>query len=195
MSVTDNPIALLKALLPRVPLILKTVLLHGLHLSTGAGKQDLRTELTVVIIRSFIDASVPVGKQQKRSMRAPPIQGPMWISTVTLPAPPSEESDRANDVRVALIKAVNELKTEGSETFEVPPIQPVEAEWTGYRGGVGNKEPPLDIPEQEKYKRLKAESKSDMAILYIHGGALLYVSAGFLIIWILHELLTYSIFF
>lgn len=172
MSVTDNPIALLKALLPKVPLILKTILLHSLHLSAGAGKQDLRTELTVTIIRSFVDASVPVGKQQRASMRAPPVRGPMWISKVTLPAPPAEEGDGANDVLVALIKAVNELKTDGSETFEVPPIQPVEAEWTGYRSGVSNKEPPLDIPEEEKYKRLKAESTADMAILYIHGGAL-----------------------
>ncbi|KAL1962067.1 hypothetical protein VTN77DRAFT_595 [Rasamsonia byssochlamydoides] len=165
MATHNNPVAMLKALLMRIPLILKTLLLHGLHLSPVSGKQDLRTELTVAIIRSFLDISVPVGKQQRVSTREPGIKGPMWVSKVTLPAP-------EDAVRDAVIKAIDELKTSGAETFEIPAVRPVEAEWTGYRSGVDKKAPLPDLSEEEKYRELRREAKSDMVILYIHGGAL-----------------------
>jgi hypothetical protein len=165
MSSLNNPVALLKAMLVRIPLILRTLVLHGLNMSPVSGKQDLRTEMTVAIIRSFLDVSMSVGTQQRRSMRDPGIKGRMWISKVELPAP--EE-----DVRNAVVDAANELKTSESQTFEIPPLRSVEAEWTGYRFGVGKKAPQPDLSEEEKYKKLREESKSDMTILYLHGGAL-----------------------
>ncbi|KKA21298.1 Lipase/esterase [Rasamsonia emersonii CBS 393.64] len=166
MAARNKSVAMLKALLVRIPLILKTLVLHGLYLSPVSGKQDLRTELTVAIIRSFLDISMPVGKQQRVLTRDPGIKGPMWVSKVTLPAP-------EDDVKDAVIKAIDELKTSGAETFEVPPVRPVEAEWTGYRSGVDKKAPQPNLSEEEKYRELRKESKSDMVILYIHGGALL----------------------
>lgn len=165
MAARNKSVAMLKALLVRIPLILKTLVLHGLYLSPVSGKQDLRTELTVAIIRSFLDISMPVGKQQRVLTRDPGIKGPMWVSKVTLPAP-------EDDVKDAVIKAIDELKTSGAETFEVPPVRPVEAEWTGYRSGVDKKAPQPNLSEEEKYRELRKESKSDMVILYIHGGAL-----------------------
>lgn len=165
MSTLNNPVALLKVMLLRIPLILKTLVLHGLRMSPASRKQDLRTEMTVAIIRSFLDISMPVGTQQRRSMRDPGIKGPMWISKVELPAP--EE-----DVRNAVVDAADGLKTSESQTFEIPPVRPVEAEWTGYRSGVDKKAPQPELSEEEKYKRLRKESKSDMTILYLHGGAL-----------------------
>lgn len=160
-------LGLLKALVARVPLILKTVLLHAMRLSPVSGKQDLRTELTVVVIRSFINFLLPISVQQKRSMRDPGIKGPMWVSKVTLPAPEDAVQD-------AVFKAIEDLKT-GGETFDIPGVEPVEAEWTGYRSGVGKSAPQPDISEEEKYRKLQEESQSDMVILYFHGGAYLYV--------------------
>ena len=165
MSTTSSRMETLKAALVRIPLVLKTVLLHGLYISPVSGKQDLRTELTVAIIRSFLDVSMSVGKQQRLLMRDPGIEGPMWISKITLPAP-------EDAVRDAVIHVANELKNDESQTFETPPVVPVEAEWTGYRSGVGKDAPQPDITEPEKYSALKADAKSDMVILYIHGGAL-----------------------
>lgn len=166
MSVLDgNPVALLKAMLVRLPLILKTVLLHGVQMSPVSGKQDLRTELTVAIIRSFINLKVPVGKQQKSSMRDPGIKGPMWVSKVTLPQP-------EDDVQDAVIKAIEDLK-DGDETYDIPGVGPVEAEWTAYRRGVDKKAPQPDVSEEEKYRLLRQETQSDMAVLYFHGGAYL----------------------
>lgn len=165
MSTIKRFVALIKATLVRIPLILKTLFLHGIHMSPMSGKQDLRTELTVAIIRSFITLNSPVSKTQRDSMRDPGIKGPMWVSKVTLPRPEF-------DVRDAVLRAIEDLKT-GNETFDVPGIAAVEAEWTGYRKGVGKRTPQPDLSESEKYRELRKESPSDMTILYFHGGAYL----------------------
>ena len=150
-------------MLPRVPLILKTAVLNSLSLSATSGKQDLRTELTVGIIRSFIDFSVPVSKQQRGSLKDPGVKGPMWVSKVALPKPEVE-------VRDALIKVIEDLK-EGCETYGVPSLVDVGAEWTGHRSGADGKFTLPDISEEEKYKKLMEDVKEDMTILYFHGGA------------------------
>ncbi|KAL2854853.1 Alpha/Beta hydrolase protein [Aspergillus pseudoustus] len=163
MSALGNPAALVKALFARIPLILKTVLLHGIGHSTGSGKQDLRTELTVAIIRSFMSHGVPIGKQQKGTMRDPGIKGPLWVSKVTIPKPEI-------DVKEAVIRAIEELKS-GDETYDIPGVGLVEAEWTGYRKGVQKNTPQPDISEADKYEQLKKDSSEDMVVLYFHGGA------------------------
>ncbi|EPS29839.1 hypothetical protein PDE_04789 [Penicillium oxalicum 114-2] len=155
---------LLKELIVRIPLILKTLVLHGIQMSPVSGKQDLRTEITTAIIRSFMTFSTPVDKTQKDSMRDPGIKGPMWVSKITLPRPEF-------DVRDAVVRAIEDLKTTGNETFIMPPVAAVEAEWTGYRSGVGKNTPQPDLTEEEKYQELRRESSSDMTILYFHGGA------------------------
>lgn len=165
MASARNPIALLKAVLVRIPLVLKTIFLHGIGMSRVSGKQDLRTELTVAIIRSFIDFSMPVSKQQKGSMRDPGIKGPMWVSKITLPQP-------ENDVQDAVFKAIEDLK-QGGETYEIPGVGPVEAEWTGHRRDVDKNAPQPEISEEEKYRELRKEAPADMVILYFHGGAYL----------------------
>lgn len=160
----SNPVAKLKALLWRIPLIIRTVLLHGVGMSPGSGKQDLRTELTVAVIRSFITFSTPVSKQQRGSMRDPGIKGPMWVSKVEIPEP-------EDDVQRAVLDAVESLKITGEETYDIPGVASVEAEWTGYRRGVEKETPLPDISEEEKYKELRKDSPADMVILYFHGGA------------------------
>lgn len=153
-------------MLVRIPLILKTLFLHGFHMSPVSGKQDLRTELTTAIIHSFTSSiKRPLAITQKNSMRDPGIKGPMWVAKVVLPEPEF-------DVRDAVLRAIKDLKT-GDETFDVPGIAAVEAEWTGYRSGVGKRTPQPDLSEAEKYRKLRQESPSDMTILYFHGGAYL----------------------
>lgn len=165
MSMVKHTIGLLKALLIRIPLILKTLFLHGVHMSPVTGKQDLRTELTTAIIRSFITFKLPLGQTQKNSMRDPGIKGPMWVSKVVLPEP-------GFGVRDAVLSAIESLRS-GEETFDFPAVDAVEAEWTGYRSGVGKRTPQPDISEEQKYRELRRESTSDMTILYFHGGAYL----------------------
>lgn len=154
---------LLRALLVRIPLILKTVVLHLLRLSPVTGKQDLRTELTVAVIRSFLSFSMPVSQQQKRSTRDPGVRGPLWVSKVRFPRP-------EDDVQRAVCAAIDALKT-GGETYDEPGVAPVEAEWTGYRSGVGRLATLPDISEREKYRELLKDSPADMVVIYFHGGA------------------------
>lgn len=98
-------------------------------------------------------------------MRDPGIKGPMWVSKVTLPQPEF-------DVRDAVARAIKDLGT-GNETFDLPGVIAVEAEWTGYRSGVDKKATLPDISEEEKYQELRKEVKSDITILYLHGGGYL----------------------
>ncbi|KAJ5728274.1 hypothetical protein N7493_004604 [Penicillium malachiteum] len=163
MSAFKVAVTRLTMLLVRIPMVLKTIILHSLRMSPGSGKQDLRTELLTVVIRSLFTADKPMLKTQQISLRDPGIQGPMWVSKVTLPQPEF-------DVRDAVLSAIEALGN-GHETFNLPGVMAVEAEWTGYRKGVGKKEPQLDISEEEKYHMLQKEISSDKTILYFHGGA------------------------
>lgn len=106
---------------------------------------------------------VPVGKQQKGTLRDPGIKGRLWVSKVRIPQPEL-------DVQDAVIKAIEELK-EGGETYDVPGVGPVEAEWTGYRKGVDKNAPEPELSEEQKYEALKKENNADMVVLYFHGGA------------------------
>ncbi|KAJ5792825.1 uncharacterized protein N7503_008803 [Penicillium pulvis] len=165
MSDMKHTITQLKLLVSRIPLILRTLILHGIRMSPVSGKQDLRTELVTVIIRSFVsgDDRKTMSETQKNSMRDPGIKGPMWVAKVTLPQPEM-------DVRDAVLHAI-ELLGNGQETFDIPAVNEVGAEWTGYRRGVGKNEPQPDISEEEKYRALRKDITSDMTILYLHGGA------------------------
>ena len=153
----------LTSLLPMVPLLLKTLILRILGMSPASAKQDLRTELVVTMIRSLMTPTEGVGASQGKSIRGTPAKGPMWISSVTLPRP-------EDDVRTAVFKAIEALNTTGDETYALPTVVPVEAEWTGYRHGVEKDAPLPDLSEEEKYRMLRKES-GEMVVLYLHGGA------------------------
>lgn len=168
-----SPATVAKVLLPRIPLLLKTAVLHTLSLSPNASKQDLRTELTVSILRELIDKPTAIGQIQRGSTRDPGIKGKMWIAKVTLPKP--EDSDGLTP-KHALAIAIKELG-DGSETYTIPETSAVEAEWTGYRSGVDTNTPRPDLSEPEHYNRLMSEVKSNATILYFHGGVHMYVSS------------------
>lgn len=162
-----NPKTLAKLLIPRLPYILKTTALHSLGRTDTSHKWDLKTELTIKIIRSIVtDTSdpKPISASQKVSIRDPGIKGPMWISKVTL-APPPEE-----DIRQILFNSVDEMKVD-NEAYTKPELLPVEAEWTGHRASASENEPELLISETEKYEHLMKEVTSNVTILYFHGGA------------------------
>lgn len=157
---------LIRTFVPKIPLILRTTVAHALGLSDTSSEWDLRTELMVKIIRSFLNVKRlgPMGRSQQRSLLGTEIAGPMWIAKTTLEKP--EESD----VRETFCRAFDGLK-DGAEDFVLPEVQAVEGEWTGFRAGVEANAPPLAIPEEEKYKCLMNEVGSKVTVLYFHGGA------------------------
>ncbi|KAL8718059.1 MAG: hypothetical protein Q9225_004767 [Loekoesia sp. 1 TL-2023] len=161
-----SPSALLRLFVPKLPFIAKTALWHSLWLSPTSSKWDLRTEITVRIIRSLLEnpKPTPLSKQQRWSLKDPGIKGKMWISKVTLVNPEEE------DTRDILIEAIYNMD-DGKGTYTTPTTVPVEAEWTGYRANVRHDRPRLDLSEAQQYERLMAEVTSPVTILYLHGGA------------------------
>jgi len=160
-----SPAALARVVVPKVPFLFKTAIWHSLWLSPTSSKWDLKTELIVKMIRSLLDSPqpTPISKQQKASLKDPGIKGKMWISKVTFPAP------QENDVKKVLVDAVD--MKEGGEIWTAPAMVPVEAEWTGYRANVDAHRHRPDLSEAQHYERLMSEVKSDVTILYFHGGA------------------------
>lgn len=162
-----SPLAIAKILLPKTPLILKTALLNSLSLSENASKQDMRTEVTVAVLRSMLgcQGTTTLGQAQRFGLKDPGIKGKMWIAKVTLQRPEDAEGPRE-----ALVRAIKELG-DGHETYALPEMKDVEGEWTGHRAGVDKNAPQLEILEKDKYNHMMSEVKSNVTILYFHGGA------------------------
>lgn len=160
-----SPKAVLKLLLPRLPLILKTAIFNALRISQNSSKQTLTTEVAVVIIRSIMGGGRPIKLLQRITTKDHGVKGPVWISKVTIP-PRVDETDALDAVH----KVIKELG-DGTETYTSPDQATVEAEWTGYRHGVSSSEPALNLSDGEQYKNMMAEVSSDLTILYFHGGA------------------------
>lgn len=161
----SDPLPLVKAIMPKVPMIGKTVFAHTLGTSPTSKKWDLRTELTVNVLRSFVNGKPePVSRTQNLTLKDPGIKGKIWVAKVATQIP-SEDS-----LRQALFACIDEL-SESSKDYLKPEYIPVEAEWTGYRGGATTNSVELRISEQQKYAELMKEATSSTTILYLHGGA------------------------
>ena len=161
-----SPAGIARLIIPKVPFLFKTAIWHSLWLSPTSTKWDLKTELIVKMLRATLDPPdpTPISKQQKASLKDPGIKGKMWISKITFDVP------QEDDVRSALIKAVEDLK-EGGEIYTPPNLAPVEAEWTGYRANVDAQRRRPDLSEAQHYEKLMSEVSSNVTILYFHGGA------------------------
>lgn len=169
MTKSDSALPMIKLLLPKVPLIAKTALYHILGFSEHSKEWDLRSEVTVNVLRSFVVDSPPqsVTKTQHMLNKDPGVKGRIWVATAKLPAP---EEDNA---RQELFKAIEQMKEPGELPggFKEPELLPVEAEWTGYRANATSSSVPPKITEEEKYKELMKEVSSPVTVLYFHGGA------------------------
>jgi len=164
-------VRLLLMLLPRLPLIARITILHLLHLSESSKYLDLRSTLTVGVLRSFMTPTPgkprSISAVQKLTLRDPGVKGRIWVATYTAPEPVG------SSVRDILHRALKDLRDPGLGAFEfdMPELKPVEAEWTGYRKEASADERPPDVSEQAKYQKMMEEVTSPTTILYLHGGA------------------------
>lgn len=154
-------------LIPKVPLLLKTTASYALGLSDTYQKWDFKSEITIKLIRSFMNepGTTSISKLQKLSIKDPGIKGKMWISKTELPPPEEEDALRL------LLDAVKGLG-DGLNLCQIPQVTAVEGEWTGYRFGADDRSLRLDLLEGEHYERLMRDIKTDLTMLYLHGGAL-----------------------
>ena len=157
-----------RIVVPQFPSIVLNATCWTLGFTETSAKWDLKTELLVRLIRSLLSSPRPmtISAQQRNSLKDPGVSGPMWISKVTLAAPP--ESSALD----TLCAAIDALKPSPNAQYTVPAVCPVEAEWTGHRANTARKAPRPHLPEPEQYAKLMAEVTSDVTVLYFHGGAL-----------------------
>lgn len=164
----SSPSALLKLLLPKAPFLMKTALWHTFSLSETSSKWDLRTTLTINMLREMIGPGSPpssIGKVQRLTLKDPGVKGKVWSSKVKLPI-------AEDDVRQLVFKAIDDMGT-GEEQWTKPESQSLEAEWNGYRAGAKDDElEPAGMSEQEKYDAMMKETTSKTTVLYFHGGAM-----------------------
>jgi acetyl esterase/lipase len=156
---------LLGSTLSHLPLICKAIIWHTFRISDTASKWDLRTEITVRILKSLGGGKKrSISDAQASSLKDPGIKGKIWVSKFTIPQPYEE------DIKEVLFRAIDQMK-DGGGFYTQPQILPVEVEWTGFRGGVSDTEPEPLEQEGTKYKELMKEVTSDVTLLYFHGGA------------------------
>ncbi|KAK7435254.1 hypothetical protein CaCOL14_012903 [Colletotrichum acutatum] len=160
---------LLLSLLPKVPLITRVALLHVLHLSKSSQYLDLRSDLIISVLRSYLQPAKlrSITSTQKLANRDSGVKGRIWVATYASPVPPE------TDVRDAIIGVIQSTRAPDTPELKLrlPDIVPVEAEWTGYRAGATEEERPPAIGEKEKFEKLQKEVTSPLTVLYLHGGA------------------------
>ncbi|KAF2723076.1 hypothetical protein K431DRAFT_283241 [Polychaeton citri CBS 116435] len=169
----DGGMALAKLLFNKIPDLASTTLWHVLGRTPTSDKWDLRTALTVEVLRGMMSVEegkkIPtISKLQTGTTKDPGIKGKMWIATDTFSASAPEDES----LRQAVFDAIDELK-EHDVQYEKPVLGDLEVEWTGFRPDVKDSQPLPQISEEEKYKRLMAEPyrTSNTTVLYFHGGA------------------------
>ena len=101
--------------------------------------------------------------QQSKTAVDRPVRGPTWVSRAAYP--PTAGKELVNTV----IEAIRDLGN-GEEVYDKPTAKEVKVQWTGYRRGVGPKDPEPNIEEGEKYQRLVKDMTSDTVVYFIHGG-------------------------
>lgn len=169
-SQVQRQLAILKILLPKLPFVLRVIVMHVFHMSEPAKYMDLRSDVTVSFLRDMLVNGEPqsLSKTQALSLRDPGIKGRIWISSVVSQAPP-ELSVR--DTLLAAIDSIKKDSVPGGEKCRVPNIVPVTAEWTGYRANATSDSKLPAISEKEKYTEMMKECKNGITVLYFHGGA------------------------
>lgn len=168
-----SPFGIAKAVVPNLPLIIKTAILALLSRSPNASIQDVITEVIVVTARPMLATPAAILKSQIQSQIDWGVWGQIWIAKYTIPKPPDDcyGDKRSHSARNALAKAIEELGGKDC-VYDLPEAIEVQAEWTGYRNGVSVFACRPNIPEQEQYEMMMKEvAPNSPTILYFHGGA------------------------
>ena len=131
---------------------------------------DERTRGAVNKVRAYIHRhpQPTISYIQNESVQDRPLKGPFHLVSDVLPAPIEE------DVRQVLSDTIIDLR---KIDFEMPDLAPVPVEWIGNSVEVEEKQQ-LPASKRSRMERLALDSRSDLVIFHVHGGAFLYVKAS-----------------
>jgi hypothetical protein len=128
-------------------------------------EQRLQNMTTAFIEKIRPALFAPVSMQQFVTTKDNPAKGPMWVSRTTFPAPVDCEG-----LKGAVRSAIDDLtNTEENKVGDFE-IEDVKVQWTGSRPSGPEKEREPNISEREKYEGMMRDVKSDIVVLYAHGG-------------------------
>jgi acetyl esterase/lipase len=171
----EGTFGMLKFLFPQIPTLASTAAWHTLGRSPTSSKWDLKTALTVQVLRHMLNDPaknpMPIGKVQATTLKDPGVIGKTWVAKATINAPGKGEEN----IREAVFQAIDEMKVDGAPQpdYTKPELVNLEVEWTGFRPDALKTDRMPDISEEEKYQRLMSEPgrTSETTLLYFHGGA------------------------
>lgn len=185
-----SPLALVRAFVSQLPALVLTVLLAIVGQSPNRAHQDLMTELIVLLARPILQTPAPLLASQRALNRDYGVWGRMWVCKWTVPVPvgaegvrtPREKADAGTEeqqgmsIREALDFAIRELRPDNRDVASLPqsmpPVFPVETEWTAYRRDVSYVARRPALSEREMYAAMMEDiGTSGPTILYFHGGA------------------------
>ncbi|KAK0672988.1 putative acetyl-hydrolase [Cercophora samala] len=165
----------LKAMLPHLPLLLRTAVLHLLRLSPQSPYLDLKTALIVNVLRAYINPPNPktISETKQFLNRFPSIKGKIWISTYTIPTPTPETQSAIQTIFSTAIKTLSLSRHDPSVASPtMPDVKSVEGEWTGYRANANSESRlPSGLSQRELYTEMMKEVTGKSTTLYFHGGA------------------------
>ena len=165
------------SLVAKIPLMARIILMHLVRASEQSKYLDLRTELIIAVIRSYMTSGTPrsVSHTQRMLGKAPSPKGRIWIARYTCPVPESAEGKPENGPEDAVLQAIDGLRDPRIPNVPLsrkPGVVPVEAEWTGYRAAATKEERmPAELDERGRYDEMMKEVKARTTVLYFHGGA------------------------
>ncbi|KAL5598554.1 hypothetical protein BROUX41_003516 [Berkeleyomyces rouxiae] len=167
-----------KEALPFLPGALRTTILHFTGMDELSAYHEYTNLLILTALRTFANPSPAksISESQALDMAVGPIRGRIWISTYTAPVPPEPS---ARDVLLALVRELSPdaagfdaMLRRATRDGRLPlELAAVEGEWTGYRAGVDDTEPPPDVSDREMFDAMQEDCSRPATVLYFHGGA------------------------
>lgn len=171
-SSMDVATRIFKLLYPEIPSLASTAFWHTLGRTPMSSKWDLRTEITVQVLRYFThppkSGPRPISATQGLSTKAQAVKGKIWVAKETLKVPSADDET----IRDAVFEAIEDMKI-CPVTYTKPDLVDLNVEWIAHRPGARDDEPLPEISEEERYAKLMAEPyrSTPLTILYVHGGA------------------------
>lgn len=185
-------LALLRAVLPKVPALLTGTASHLLSLNPHSQHWDLRTFLTVAVLQSFLAGSgsghrdrkgreMTVEQVQKMVNKEQEVEDDNWISKVAMPLEGVVSEEEVRLLEEMVDRAVRELGGEGMRVEKARVGGGVlTGEWSGWRnvGRRGTYQKVEEVgevwDERRKFEALKEDVREPQAeegvVLWIHGG-------------------------
>lgn len=169
-----------RALAPRLPSMLYKSALHTLSLTPQARYWDLRTTLTVDLLRSFLNrgSGKPTTVEQVQALTTRPtkVAANTWVARVRVDGPADAvEAAAMVDAVVAAVEAAGGSREHVQDAAKAAEV-PLTAEWVGSRAkrhAVGKEKEMYTMSEQQRYDALLSEvdgGEEAGVVLWLHGG-------------------------